>query len=278
MLITSLDRVYSYIGDVNGNLTRTTFNNRLLLDWITSISSRVERYLNRKIEIKSRTEYFEVSYNRIKYYPIATPIQSVSSVYVDSTGIFDGSESEYTGDDYYLDTHSQSIVLSSPEKYRAARGLKIVYTGGLAEYAVKSTFAISSKSGTFTNGYYVVGSNSNAVGKLVSSTENSVVINNLYGIFEVGDTITVQELEDSADIGSPTANIESITIQSLAESHPDIVRAAEIEIRYMWAHKMDLENIGTNADGTTLRRSSGKYILQPETRAYLDPYKKYLYS
>jgi hypothetical protein len=143
----------------------------------------------------------------------------------------------------------------------------------MAAHPVQSTFAVSSPTGTWTAGEYVVGGTSGAHGKVVSATGtpvSSIVVANLYGVFEASETITEYDTESSQGSEDGTATIDSITAQSLAEAYPDITRACEMQIRYMWKHKHDFENNTTSPEGTVRRNpEEAEGELQPEVKALL---------
>lgn len=277
MLLSSLDRLKIYISAVESGsrsaLTEGTANDSELLGWLTTISARIEKYLARSVELTSYTEYFDTTYGRLRYFVNAYPVTTLTSVYEDSTGEYDGSEAAVSNS--YVGVDSRSIVLDAPIGHIALKGLRIIYTGGLAAHGVRSTFAIGSVSGTWTADKYVEGSTSGAMGKVVSSTATSIVIANLYGIFIAGETITEQDTEGTKGASDGTAVISSITAQSLAEAYPDIARACEMQIRYMWKHKMDFENSTTSPEGTVRRNPAiieGE--LQPEVKNMLATYRR----
>lgn len=276
MLLTSFERIRRYIGDDEGNIKAdNTVNRRELIGWISSVSNRIEKYLNRSIKIQGRTEYFDVSYRRRSYFPEAYPILSVGPVDFDSTGLWDGSEDTLTTDEYYIGSESNTIELVYGKDFIRKRGARIAYTGGLAYNGTKSIFAVNSGA-SFSTGTFVEGEDSLAMG-IVSATGNtSLTVDNLYGIFEADEVINEYSDEDRTTATSVTANITAITQQSLAEAYPDISRAAEVEIRYMWKHKNDFENNTTTPDGVSTRGNDTKYTLQPETRALLSPYVRYV--
>jgi len=280
LLLTSVNRCFDYISPRSGlsgkELKDTTFNRRELTNWITSISRQVEKYLGRNLHIESRVEYFNTSWKRLIYYPSAWPIASIASVKTDSLGLFQGDEATLTSSDYEVDKNSEarSFHLVTPEnEFYRPQVIQLTYTGGMAYHSVNSVFAVT-ESGTWNVNKYAVGQDSGAVGIVKSVSSGSLTIENLYGIFESGETINEQDNEDSTGTSAATATIDSITRQSLVEAYPDIVRAVEVQIRYMWAHKNDFENSGTSPDGVSIRRSGDiESTLQPEARDLLYPYR-----
>ena len=274
MLLTSFNRVRRFIGDDEGNVKADSVTyRRILLDWITAVSSMVQTYLNRNIESTSRTEYFDVNYKQQVYYPLAYPITTITSVKVDSTGLFDGSESTLTTDDYYIGGDNSTLNLVYIERFTRRKGLQLVYTGGMASHAVNTVCVVADGS-DFTDAYSLYGGTSQAVGIVNASAETSTTIENLYGIFIAGETITEYSDEALTTATGYSTTISSITTQSLVEAYPDLVRAVEMEIRYMWKHKHDFENVTTTPDGNSTRKNDVSYNLQPEVRFILDPYRR----
>lgn len=274
MLLTSYYRTRNYLRDESGNLlTDNVANQNLLLDWITAVSPRIEQYVRRGIELTSRTEYFDVDYKQMIYFPYSYPISSISSIKTDSTGLFNGDESTLDSDDeYFIGTDSGSIDLVYTQNFVRNRGMQVVYTAGLAEDPTKSYFAGDGSS--LSAGNYVKGGSSLAMGKVVSGDASEICIDNYWGIFQAGDTLTEYTDEELTTASGSTGNITSVTTASLAESYPAITRAAEVEIRYLWKHKHDLENVTSTPDGQSQRRNDASYDLQPETRSYLEPYRR----
>jgi hypothetical protein len=274
MLLTSVDRMRYYIG-AGTPLTDNVENRRRLLTWITSISGRVEKYLNRVIESGTQpAEYFDVGYQRKEFFVKAPPISTITSVKVDSDGLFDGDETTLETNEYHIGVDSRSIVLLYPER-EGLRGMQAVYVGGLAAHGTRSTFA-ATITGTWTVNKFALGATSGAFGTIKTVGASSLVIDNLYGVFVSGETLTMYDDESTASTPAATAVITSITAQSLAEAYPDIVSACEIQVRYMWKHKDDFENVGTQKDSTN-RRSTVDHrtsVLQPETMSLLNPYRR----
>jgi hypothetical protein len=155
----------------------------------------------------------------------------------------------------------------------------LIYTGGLAYHPVNSTFILSGVTGTPSSTYYAYGESSQSVGRVISwtSATSSLVVENLYGIFEEGETLAFQTVPGDVDSNADgiSGSISSISQQSLAEAYPDLERAIEIETRYMLTHAHDFENISSGATPTTRRATGQQYIFHPETLAILDRYRRY---
>jgi len=274
MLLSSVNRTRIYISSVESasrsDLSDGVANDGELLGWLTSASAQIEKSIKRTILTAAYTEYFNVSFNRITYFPKAYPITTLTSVYEDSSGEYDGAEAEVTNP--YIGIDENTIVLDAPvwHGYPTKKGLRIIYTGGMAAHGVNSTFAIGTVSGTWTAGKYVEGATSGAMGLVVSATATAIVIANLYGIFIVGDVLQEQDTEGTQGTSDGAATITSVTAQSLAEAYPDVARACEMQVRYNWKHKLDFENSTSSPEGTIRRRPDlieGQ--LQPEVLALL---------
>jgi hypothetical protein len=266
--LSSLTRLRSYIGVDN-----TATNNLVLNQLLLASSRNIQKYLDRELELKSRTEYFDVDAAKLSYFPKATPITVITSIYSDSSGEYSGSEAEL--DDYYIGSCSDSIVLSYPVQC-AEKGLRLIYTGGLAAHGTNSTLVLSSVAGTFTADKYIRGATSGSIGRiLATTTATPLTVETLQGVWEAGEAITSQTDLGGADLPGISATIVSITA-SLVEVAPEITAACEMQCRYDWKHRNDYETAGTNKDSTTFRRNektldySGLFLLMPEVRSMLN--------
>ena len=235
------------------------------------MSARIQTYLNRNLELTSHTEYFDTFPERLEYWVRAFPISSITSVHSDSTGLYDGSETAES--DYYAGQDSISVVLDVGVT-KALRGLRIIYTGGLATHGTQSQFTTENDGSTaITVGEYVEGQTSFAQGYVIARGSGTITIEVLAGIFEVGETIQAKATVDGALIANATTDIASATVRCLAELYPDIVQATELELRYMDDHRSDYENQSTDKGATSRKDLTKNYNLLPETRSILEPYK-----
>ena len=185
LLVSSYDRLRRFLaGQGNDPLTDNANNRRDLSVWISSTSAKIEQYLKRSIETESRTEYHDVTYGRDEYWVKGVPISTITSVKVDSSGLFDGSESTLSTDDYYIGAQDASVVLTSPRSWTVRRGIEIIYTGGLATASTRSVFAVADSTG-WTVDDFCFGETSGAFGIVKAAGSNSLTIEILYGIFTV---------------------------------------------------------------------------------------------
>ncbi len=276
MLLSSVNRLYRYIGDDSGQLTASAINTRILTDWLTAVSARIEQWLDRSVQIAERVEYADATYQRTVYPVKAYPIVSVASVKEDSGGLFDGSESTLT--DTTVDSNNAAVVLDAPLSYTAPRAVQMTYTGGMAYHPVNSVFSHTVLGGTFTAGNYVSGDLSGAMGLLKAVATASLTVENYYGVFEAGETLTQYSDEGLATATGTTGTLVAISRQSLSEAYPALVRAAELEVRYLWKHKHDFENDSTSPEGNSRRRGGEEsYDLQPETKSMLGGLRRMLH-
>lgn len=278
MLLSSLYRLRAYCaGESENPITDNVNNNRVLLNWLSAVSSQVEEFLSRGIQIKERIEYKDIIYGVNEFWIDSPPVIELSTVSYDTSGLWDGSgESEIT--DPYIGSNNDSIVLGTDLGIQIKKGIQIVYTGGMAYHAVNSTFNMAA-SRTWTTGRYVKGSSSGAVGQIVSSSSLQLVLQNLYGVFEADETITEYTDEDCTTATSPAVSttISSISKQSLAEAYPAIVTAVEAQVRFYWNHMTNFENTGTDKEGNTIRiktRHTRNYPFLDEVYDLLSPYRK----
>ncbi len=273
MLLSSYDRLLIYTGRTHDLETR-----RRLISILSAISARIEDYLNRDLELTTHTEYFDVEPGVIEYFPRATPIQSITSVYADQFGQFTGNE--YALSDYYIGAMGTSIVLRFPV-IEARRGLRLIHVSGEAADAVTSTFTMTGVSiAGFTLGKYVVGSLSNAVGVVKASATSPLQVATLYGTFKVGDVLTESTDEEGLTLTGTVGTIGAIPSPSLSQVRPAIVQACDVECRYWDKHKFDFDAASISKEGYTKRdryTAADGYILQPETKALLEPYRRVIF-
>lgn len=273
--LSSYTRIRQYLGNQVDEVLTASYNlQREINNWIVSVSKQIETYLNRNLEIASYTEYFDINYNQTEFFLQAYPATTLTSVYEDTTGLWDGTdESEIT--DCYFGVNNYSVHLPYTLSYRCKKGLRIIYTGGLASSGVRSVFAIT-PSGSFTTGYYVLGATSGAMGIVRVASTSSITIEVLSGIFEAEETITEYSDADFTTASGTTATLDSVTSRGIAEAYPDLVRTCEMQIRYNYKHKHDFELTGTNRDGTNTRRQpdiAWNAPLQEEVMHILLPYR-----
>jgi len=275
--LTSYERMRRYLaGEGNDILEDNVANRRDIQMWINSVSRKIQNHLNRDLFIDSRTEYFDIKSNSREFWVNAPTISTITSIKVDASGIFDSSDYTLNDDQYHLGRYEGSVVLVTSFPFLANRGIQIVYTGGLALSGTKSIY-VTTQTGAWTLNNFCIGSDSGAVGIVKNISAATFTVEVLYGIFEVGETLTEYANEDGTGATSETATLDSKTQIALAESYPDIVSGCEMEIRYYKKHKLDFENTGTQKDGTTTRRDAGKtrrLTLQPEVVDIIEPYIK----
>lgn len=280
MMLTSYDRMIRYLGAGGSSLSDNRFNKQIITNWIQSTSKQIEKYCNREFLISSYTEYFDtIKSNYIEFRVSRYPIVTLTDVYIDCTGEFNGSESEI--DDCITNKHSSSVILPYDPPVLGYKTLRIRYTGGLAYSATMSLYTVAI-TGSWTIGNFVIGNTSGAVGILKAQTATTFTIEILYGSFEAGETLAEYTDEDITNATGNTATVTTIDRHSLFELYPDIIRAAEIQIRYYWKHKDDFELSGTNKDGTNIRNTNRHSImtafnpLTDECMSMLAPYKRVL--
>lgn len=265
-------------------------NDRLLSMWLTSVSDMIEKYLDRSIGITTHTEYFSLSPEKRAYTIKGGPATAITSVEYDPSSLWEGDETEI--DDCFIDETGNSIVLPYALGIRARKALKVVYDGGLAESALRSRITLGVEIATppassWRAGDYAIASNG-AVGvvtdvTIAGTTDNwipTLTVEDYYGVWELGSTVTRYTSETA--IGEPLeyGQLNAIPEKSLAQTSPAIVQACEAQVRYMWKHTTDFENMGTVKDGNTTRRvarDDGAWPLQPEVIALLQPYVRYTF-
>ena len=263
-------------------LTVKNENDRLLQTWLTACSGMVEKYIDRSIEKKAYIDYFTLSPAYKLYWVAANPIATLTDVYFDTTGLWEGDETEIS--DCFTNEDLSAVCL--PRTWdlgvQAVKGLRTRYIGGLAAHAVNSAYVIASagQTGTWAAGSYVCDMLSGAVGIVISYTPATrvLVVENYYGRFTIGNTLTQTTFENEDPV-TASGVFESISIASLADVASDIVMACEMQVRYMWKHTTDFEVTGTAKDGLTVKQghlSTPHLPLLAEVREVLNPYKRML--
>jgi hypothetical protein len=272
-LLTSYERMRRYLAaETSDALVDGVNPRRELLGWIGSTSAMIESYCNRNFLIASYTEYFDVNYKQIEFFLKATPISSITSIYYDITGLFTGSESALS--DYYIGTNDRSIVLATAER-ESKRGLRVIYTGGFGTDAVKSVFT-GTITGTFTVGKFANGGTSYAKGIIRAVTATTLTIEVLYGTFEVGETITEWGTESAIGASTAIMVVTADTSRAICENYPDLVRATEMQIRYLYKNKLRFEDTAISKDGQSTRNFTtvSPLGLQPEVLQMLADYRR----
>lgn len=276
MLLTSARRILFYQGQ---SLT-SKVNRRVAMDWVTAISTRIEGYLNRELELKEYTQYFDVDQTKPEYFPKVVPIFEVLSLKYNFLGNFEEDTNISVldeGFDFIVGLNRTSIVLQR-QLYTSFKSLELVHRSGLAEHGVNSIYTIDADT-LIVADYWIVGQDSEAVGLVKSVDDDGITMEILSGIFQDNEDVNVftNETNYNADTIAFSGTMNGVVSRALCESFPEIVRATEIEIRFMDKHKFDFENTAT-IQGQTMRRQTSKwttqYELQPETTALLEKHKR----
>lgn len=270
-VLSSLQRLRRYL-DVDDNVK----NNRYLTNFLYSASREIQAFVNRELESKLRTEYFDVDApGRIEFFTKAVPVTSITSIDHDTTGLFSGSESSLT--DFYPGTDGRSVVLDHPVSV-GPKAIKVVYTGGEATHGTQSAWAVVSTSG-FAAGKFVFGQTSGAWGIIVSASGTTMVIDVLSGAFIEGETIAESDTEGGASTGD-TTTLSSIDAQSLAEKIPEYAMAAEMQIRQTFTRRDTFEMTEINKEGakywTTPSGIGRHWGLTREVRSMVQQFRRYL--
>lgn len=295
MNLTSLARVKNALG------INSTKEDGTIIRLILSASNQIERWLKRanSIQLTSRTEYFSPTAGQMVIYPAAYPITSITSIYTDSTGDFDGDETLVASTDYFIGEDGRSIVFkpgivySNSEGYDARfavfpHSLRVIYTGGLSASAASSSWTKSADSGgTLAVGNYIQGATTKSLGFITARAAGTITYECIFGAFEAGETITEYgtltnskggETELAAATGV-TATLTAATATSLAESYPDLVEACEMHVRFMRSNRDSFDNLNVTQDGVSkISRSDIQrdYFSLPEIRSLLDHHKNKL--
>lgn len=243
MNLTSVRRFRLAIGINNSE------QDSILSRLVSSSSARIEDWLRRSggIELKSRTEYLSPYADQISFSLAAYPITSITSVKIDSTGLYTGNETTLSATDYMISDDGKNLIVYPSQsvwpnnnggRYVAQKTIQVVYTGGIAADAVQSVWSKSAS--TFTVGYYTIGTVSGCVGYTTATSNLSISSEVLAGSPIPGETITeYADYNYSLTGGGPqgptgvTATLGTVTTPSLAEVAPDLVEGAEMHVMYL---------------------------------------------
>lgn len=292
MNLTSLNRVKNALG------VTSTDNDAALSRLVSTASNRIAFYLRREgaIQLTTYTEYFSPYRDQSVFRLKAYPVTSITSIYTDSTGLYNGSQALVASTDYIIGADNKTVwfnhtaginnpLLSPTYAGVYPKSLKVTYIGGIAADGVTSSWTKSSDTGgTLAVSNYIQGSTSGAVGKITARASGTISYESIYGIFQAGETITEYSSLDNALQGGlganngtgVTATLTASTSLSLAETAPDLTEACEMYIRYLWRNKDTFGNITISRDGEN--RSSRldmntEVSLTPEVREIADTYR-----
>ncbi len=296
MNLTSLRRVKYALGVAD------TTKDHILSRLIGTTSKQIAKELRRidlsgadALELRQRVEDFSPYPGQRRFYTRAYPIASIASIYVDSSGRYEGDESLIAADQYLIDADNRSITFSGlalgPNSdtgvLPASRGLRITYTGGLKADPVISSWTKGADSGgTLAVNNYVQGESSLSVGRITARAAGTISLELLSGAFEAAETIreysTWKFAAQDAGPGAPTdvsAVLTTCTTQCLAEAEPGLVQACEMHVEYMHSNKGNLENITVSTDGATKTSRAdlkNRYGFLPEVMDILELYRNKL--
>lgn len=280
MLLSSYERARRFLC-VEDN----TKNRRVINQYLYAISSNIEAYLDRKFERKSRTEFFNTELGLREFWMEAPEISSITSVDVDATGEFNGSETPLTTS--FIGRNSNSIVLQYSQ-FPAKRGLRIVYVGGASTTTSISTYTLSSIMGSFSVGQFLEGDLSGAFGiiKSFNTVLKIMTVDVLYGVFKEGESLSKRDTEDAGITLNVSATLATVDVVSFVEAHPEIATAVETQIRYNVKTKDDFENTAVSKSKVSRRKpnliidvqgSHSFQDLQPETRSLINGFKRHVF-
>lgn len=272
----------------------TSDEDGVLLRLIAASSRRIASWLRRDqaLQLTSRTEYLNPLSGQTGFYLKAYPITSITSVYVDVTGKYEGDEVLVPSDDYTISSDSRQLIFtkgytdySGMDRFEAfptiPKAIRVIYTGGIAASATVSVWGKTTEASTVMQaGYYIQGLASGFVAKIKTRAATSITFEILYGVPEPGETIAeFNALEQSAGGVSKlkgatgaTAALTTVTTPSLAEVAPDLVTACEMHIRYFRTNRDSFENINVLQDSVTRTSRSDlqkDYFSLPEIRDML---------
>lgn len=130
-------------------------DDQLLSELVTQVSTHIESYLDRTLEIQTdKVEFFDVEYRSVAFKVSAFPISAVAGVWNDTDRTFDSS-SVVDSSNYYVETATGLVVIDKQFLLPGPGVLKIQYTGGIATtvYDVIKNFPAISSAATMECAY-----------------------------------------------------------------------------------------------------------------------------
>lgn len=254
---------------------------------------RIDRDDNDGIELKSRIEYIDPRPGQRRFYSWVYPIQSITALWGDSLGRYQGLEQQIDPLNYIIDSDQRSIVLQwqpfwpQPGFAPTPRTLRLTYVAGLAADPVVSTWTKGAdQGGTLTVGNIVRGDRSGSLGYTVAADTGTIAIECLSGKFLEGEVAREYDhVNISMADGGPkggtgvTVTLTICTARCLAESHPAIVLGCERHIVHWKQNRDSFHNLTVHQDGAThISRFDMmmEYDFLPEIKSLLMPYRNLL--
>lgn len=301
MNLTSLRRVKYGLGVSN------TVQDHVLARLVGAASSQIVTWLRRQdqsgsdaIQLESRTEFIDPTPGQRSLYPRAYPITSVTSIYTDATGKYDPALTDMTeidADDYLIGSDRRTIsflTLPTLPDYGSSlptvpRGVRLIYTAGLAADPVVSAWTKSADTGgTLTVGKYVQGGTSLSLGYITARAAGTISLECLSGAFLAGETLTefsaVSSSAQDAGVLNPTGvtcTLTACTAPSLSDTDPALVEACEMHVRFLLTNRTKFENLTVSENGATMTSRADLlkvYDFLPEIKSLLESYRNKLVS
>lgn len=275
LLLSSLERLKRFVCvDLDSK------NTSRLAGYLYAVSSNIQAYINNDLELKTHIQFYDIFGNEIEFWTRSIPITSITEIAHDFEGLYDGGESLLT--DFHTGSDDRSVVLDFPET-PGKKSLRVTYVGGAASTATLSTYTLTGVTGSFVTGDFVRNTNLNARGIIKSFLSDVLVVDVLYGVFNVDDVLTMQATEDGGDIGGIGGTILTVDVRSLVEARPDIAMACDIQVAYNFRTFNNFESINIKKNQTNRRQiqnihsNMNTYVdLQPEVRSMLQKYRRFL--
>lgn len=282
MLLTNEKRFRYHIGaDGQNPLSDSVYNKRMIQIWISSVSKSIEKYLDRFLEKKERIEYFSTDFQTMKFFPKAIPVDTDEEyhLYYDSEGLWADAEGSGEVEDIYFS--NENTILNLPHRIGIdnAIGVKLVFTGGLANYGTKGIYSVDSFSPSSEN--YIYGESSGAIGKITEwdSANNRLTVENNFGSFEEGETLTEYSDEDLTTATGETTVLNSFYKSALTDIAPDICLACDIQMSHNYRMINNFEAKGVDQNGVSFYKKEYRRTLPfvPETLNLIQPYARKIF-
>lgn len=264
MQLTTLARVKTWSPM---SATSTQFDG-LIRGQIAAVSSRLEAYLRRHIQIQLRTEDYFVDVDARRFHLRAAPLYSTATspivVAAAPTLVYspDRTFTETAEDvlNYYVRLEDGLVEFDYPinyDCYRSPGAFRAAYYGGLA-FSLDQLVASSTShvGAVLTVGATVTGSLSGAVGTVLAITsDTSITVQVLSGSFQVGENFV-----SGAD--SAAFSAQSTYGFPLCMQYPELVEACNAQVSW-WFQRREQMGLNTmSVEGATISMEKSLTLLK----------------
>lgn len=244
---------------------------------ISGVSQRLDRCMNRSIQVSRRVEQLVAPFGRVLF--VNNPlIRSVESIEYDPTGLFSPSSGFSTltpGTDYMVgpDGYRINMIMAWPMNFALpCKPLRVTYMGGHAYHTERTVYAVESVTGTPAVGKYEQGDERVFDLREYDSVAGRVAFVADTGTFATGDVLTV-----SSDATPATITLGDVVEDSVTNNLPSLEGACLMQVAYEFERRYSAGKRSINA-GNGETTYVGEYGLLKEVEERCGDYKIYSMS